>query len=67
MFKIILSISLRILKKLTNNPPIIHTHTHIYIYIYKIKNTITFKIKRGYYLKLLAPEAMELLGTTEKR
>ena len=63
MFKIILSISLRILKKLTNNPPIIHT----YIYIYKIKNTITFKIKRGYYLKLLAPEAMELLGTTEKR
>ena len=28
----------------------------------KIENRITFKIKAGYYLELLTPETMKLLG-----
>ena len=36
----------------------------IIIYINKIENRITFKIKSGYYLELLTPESMKLLGST---
>ena len=36
----------------------------IMIYINKIENRITFKIKSGYYLELLTPETMKLLGST---
>ena len=32
----------------------------------KQKKRITFKNKRRYYLKLLTPETMKLLGSTEK-
>ena len=39
----------------------------IIIYINKIKNRITFKIKNGYYLELLTPETMKLLGSTESK
>ena len=35
------------------------------IYVNKIENRITFKIKTGYYLDLLIPETMKLLGSTE--
>ena len=35
--------------------------------MYKIENSITFKIKIGYYLELLSPEAMKLLGSTENK
>ena len=35
------------------------------IYVNKIENRITFKIKNGYYLELLTPETMKLLGSTE--
>ena len=35
------------------------------IYVNKIKNRITFKIKIGYYLELLTPETLKLLGSTE--
>ena len=31
----------------------------------KIENKITFKIKTGYYLELLTPEVMKLLGSTK--
>ena len=34
-------------------------------YINRIENRITFKIKNGYYLELLTPETMKLLGSTE--
>ena len=34
-------------------------------YINKIENRITFKIKTGYYLELLTPETMKLLGSTK--
>ena len=37
------------------------------IYVNKIENRITFKIKNGYYLKLLTPETVKLLGSTESK
>ena len=52
-----------ILKKYSesvDNPP-------IRIYVNKIENRITFKIKIGYYLELLTPETMKLLGSTESK
>ena len=38
----------------------------IRIYVNKIESRITFKIKTGYYLKVLTPETMKLLASTEK-
>ena len=37
------------------------------IYVNKIENRITFKVKSGYYLELLTPETMKLLGSTESK
>ena len=37
----------------------------IRMYINRIENRITFKIKNGYYLELLTPETIKLLGSTE--
>ena len=37
------------------------------MYINRIENGITFKIKSGYYLELLTPETMKLLGSTENK
>ena len=37
----------------------------IQIYVNKIENRITFKIKNGYSLELLTPEAMKLRGITK--
>ena len=37
------------------------------IYVNKIENTITVKIKTGYYLELLTPETMQLLGHTKSK
>ena len=42
----------------TDNPSIM-------IYINKTENRITFKIKTGYYLELLTPESIKLLGSTK--
>ena len=39
----------------------------IRIYVNKIENRITFKIKNGFYLELLTPETMKLLGSTESK
>ena len=39
----------------------------IRIYVNKIENRITFKIKTGYYLELLTPETMKLLGSTANK
>ena len=54
IFKIILSI------ESVDNPS-------IKIYVNKIENRVTFKIKNGYYLELLAPGTMKLLGSTESK
>ena len=43
-----------------DNPP-------IRIYINRIENRITFKIKSGYYLELITPETMKLLGSAENK
>ena len=37
------------------------------IYINKMQNRITFQIKTGYYLKLLAHEMMKLFGSTKNK
>ena len=39
----------------------------IRIYVNRIENRITFKIISGYYLELLAPETVKLLGSTESK
>ena len=38
----------------------------IRIYVNKVENRITFKIKTGYYLVVLTPETIKLLGSTNK-
>ena len=37
------------------------------IYVNRIEKRITFKIKSGYYLELLTPETMKLLGSAENK
>ena len=37
------------------------------IYVNKIENRVKFKIKTGYYLQLLTPETMELVGSTKSK
>ena len=39
----------------------------VQIYVNKIENRVTFKIKNGYSLELLTPEAMKLLGSTKNK
>ena len=39
----------------------------IRIYVNKIENRITFKIISGYYLELLTPETMKLLGSAKSK
>ena len=39
----------------------------IRVYINRTENRITFKIKNGYYLKLLTLETIKLLGSTESK
>ena len=52
-----------ILKKHSKNVDI----PSIRIYLNKIENRIAFKIKGGYYLELLTPKTMKLLGSTESK
>ena len=52
-----------ILKKRSEN----FDNPSIRICVNKIKNRITFKIKNGYYLELLTPETMQLLGSTKSK
>ena len=40
-------------------------NSSIRIHVNKTDNRIKFKIKTGYYLDLLMPETMKLLGSTE--
>ena len=37
------------------------------IYVNKIESRITFKIRTGYYIKLLTPETMNLVGSTKNK
>ena len=58
IFKIILNICEKKHGEKTVNPS-------IRIYICEVENRIAFKTKTGYYLKLLPPETMKLLGSTK--
>ena len=60
IFKIILSMFLKKHSKSADDPP-------IEIFVSKNENRITFEIKNGYYLELLTPETMKLLGSTESK
>ena len=60
IFKIILSIYLKRHREKTDNPS-------RRIYVSKIENRITFKTEAGYYLELLNPETMKLLGSTKTK
>ena len=42
-------------------------NSSIKIYVNKIKNRLTFKIKKGYYHELLTPETMKLLGSIKSK
>ena len=42
-------------------------NSRIRIYVNKIENRIILKIKRGYYLQILVPETIKLLGSTKKK
>ena len=55
IFKIILINILKNHEEIIDNPS-------VRIYVNKIENRIIFKIKTGYYLELLTPETMKLLG-----
>ena len=37
------------------------------IYVNKIENRITFKMKAEFYLELLTPETIKLLGSTKSK
>ena len=37
------------------------------IYVNKLENRVTFKTKRGYYLELLTPATMKLLGSIKSK
>ena len=52
-----------ILKKNSENAD----NPSIRIYVNKIEHRITFKIKNGYYLELLTPETVKLLGSIESK
>ena len=60
IFKIIFSIFLKKHSESVDNPS-------IRIYVNKIQNRIKFKIKNGYYLELLTPETMKLLGSSKSK
>ena len=59
IFKIILSIFLKNSESV-DDPP-------IEIFVSKNENRITFKIKNGYFLELLTPKTMKVLGSTESK
>ena len=42
-------------------------NSRIRIYVNKIENRIILKINRGYYLQILVPETIKLLGNTKKK
>ena len=60
IFKIILNIFLKKHSKNVDKPS-------IKIYVNKIENRITFNIKNGYYLELLTPETIKLLGKNKSK
>ena len=50
-----------------SNLSIYYKWKNIRIYLNKIENRIAYKIKTGYYLELLSPETMKLLGRNKSK
>ena len=44
-----------------------NTEKNCQSFINEIENSFMFKIKTGYYLKLLTPETMKFLGSTKSK
>ena len=59
IFKIILSIFKKHEKNIDN--------PSIRIYLNKVESRIAFRIKTGYYLEILTPKTMKLLGSIENK
>ena len=55
-----MSIFLKRHSEIVDDPP-------IEIFVSKNENRITFKIENRYYLELLTPETMKLIGSTESK
>ena len=60
IFKDYFEYILKTLETVADNPS-------IRTYVNKIENKITFKIKTRYYLKLLTPKTMKLLGSIKNK
>ena len=60
ILKITLSTSLKKHEIVTDNPS-------IRICVNKIENRITFKINTGYYIELLVPETLKLIGSIKSK
>ena len=60
ILKITLSTSLKKHEIVTDNPS-------LRICVNKIENRITFKINTGYYIELLMPETLKLLGSIKSK
>ena len=60
VFNIILNISEIKHETVTDNPS-------IKIYVTKIESRITFKTNTGYYLEILTPETMNVVGGSKSR
>ena len=60
VFNIILNISEKKHETVTDNPS-------IKIYVTKIESRITFKTNTGYYLEILTPETINVLGGSKSR
>ena len=60
IFRIILGVTFKKHKVVTDNPP-------TEIYENQIEDRVTFRIKTRYYLELLIPETMKLLGSTKSK
>ena len=53
------------LKYITKKHEAVIDNLPIRIYVNQTKKRITFRLKTGYYLELLKPETMKLIGTTK--
>ena len=53
------------LKYITKKHETVIDNLPIRIYVNQTKKRITFRLKTGYYLELLKPETMKLIGTTK--
>ena len=54
-------------KYILKNHEAITDNPSVMIYVNETQNRTTFKTDTGYYLELLTPETMKLLGSTKRK